>query len=183
MFESPGRRAAGVVVCLAALCGLFVLGGVGWPTPVDSTPAPEALDAAPAAYVGEAVELHGVVVDTSPTVVAVEHDAGVLMVELADAPEASVGDDVALYGEWRDGGAAGTDGVLVVDRDRAVVRAPWEIAYMYGVSVVGVLLVVARVLDGWRVSRRELAFVPRARRLSRALRGGDDRVPRGDDDG
>jgi hypothetical protein len=63
------------------------------------------------------------------------------------------GDDVWLYGSVR------ADGDVAVER--AVVRAPWEIAYLYAVSLVGGLLTLHRVRRTWRFDRDRCLLVPR----------------------
>lgn len=166
-------RGATLAVLAAALCALFVLGGAGWPTAPSSPPSYEEFDRNYDAYVGETVEMGGTVVETDPVVVEMDYETGLssettYRIELVGALEADVGDGVYFYGEVR------PDRRVAVDAERTVVRAPWEVQYMYAVSVVAVLLVVARFVNGWRFRPRALAFAPRERSLYRRWRGDGD---------
>lgn len=169
MDDVAGRRAA-VAVLLLALCGLFVLGGADRPTSPSRTPGYEDLDRNYDAHVGQTVEVGGTVVETEPLVVEFEYDTGVyeaatFRLELEGALPAAVGDDVSVVGEVR------PDRTLAIDADRSLVRHPWELSYMYGISVLAVLLVGARLLNEWRVRPRRLQVVPRQRTLLQQWRG------------
>lgn len=166
----PGRLAA-LVVCVSALFGLFVLGGSGWP----AEPSP-GLDLSepsvePEAHAGESVQTGGVVVDTDPVVLEIDREDDPLRIEIENAP-----DDVQVGEQLTVDGTLTADGTLEANPDRAVVREPWEIQYMYAVSIVGVLLVVGRAVDGWRFEPRTLTFHPRSTPLHRrVLRGEGER--------
>jgi hypothetical protein len=173
MSDELAVRGAAVAVLLVALCGLFVAGGAGWPTPTSPPPSYEELDRNYDAHVGEAVEVSGTVVETDPVVAEFGYDAGVFgeetyRLELANAPPVEEGDDVLVYGELR------PDRTVAVDAERSVVREPWEGRYMYGVSLLAALLVAARLVDGWRFRPLELRIVPRERSLYRRWRGERD---------
>jgi len=83
--------------------------------------------------------------------------------DLTDGPtvvvrglDAAPGADVWLYGTYRGDGTIRTH--------RAVVRAPWEMPYLYAVSALGGLLTLGRVVRTWRFDADEWAFVPREER-------------------
>ncbi|QLD88829.1 hypothetical protein HWV07_07210 [Natronomonas salina] len=166
-------RGAAIALCLLALSGLFVLGGAAWPASPHVEPSEAELDRDYAAHVGETTSIGGSVVETDPVVIRVSYDTGVyeeasFRLELVGDLEAAVGDDVYVSGELR------PDRSMAVDGDRALVRQPWELGYMYAISFVGVLLVGARFLNGWRVQPRRLRVVPRERSLLQRWRGEAD---------
>lgn len=66
--------------------------------------------------------------------------------------DADPGADVWLYGTYEDG---------AIRSGRAVVRAPWEITYLYAVSALGGLLTLGRVVRTWRFDAERWRFVPR----------------------
>ncbi|AXG10421.1 hypothetical protein [Haloplanus rubicundus] len=66
--------------------------------------------------------------------------------------DADPGTDVWLYGTYEDG---------TIRSDRAVVRAPWEITYLYAVSALGGMLTLGRVVRTWRVDTDRWVIVPR----------------------
>jgi hypothetical protein len=172
MLDSPPARGAAVLALVFALCGLFVLAGTD-STGARSSPSTAALDANYEAHVGEPIETGASVVETDPTVVEIEYDAGVFdertyRLRLEGAPPAGVGDEIYLYGELR------PDRTVAVDRDRSVVRSPWEPRYMYGVSIVAAVFVVVALANGWRLRPRTLSLVPRERTLYGRWREGPD---------
>ena len=109
------------------------------------------------AYVGERVTLSGTVVGTDPLVVDIEYGTGEsFRATLADADQSvSEGDQVSAFGTLE------SPSTLVAER--VVVREPWELWYMYGVSFLGGLWVLVRTLRRWRFDAEQLAFVPRER--------------------
>ena len=166
-------RGAALAVLLLALCGLFVLGGTDWPMAPDPPPSAEDLDENYERHVGDTVETAGTVVETDPVVVEVQYDSGVFgeteyRLRLEGAPPAAVGDNVYFSGEVR------PDRTVAVDTERALVRAPGEITYMYAVSALAALVILARFVNGWRLRLRRLAFTPRERTLYRRWRGETD---------
>jgi D-arabinose 1-dehydrogenase-like Zn-dependent alcohol dehydrogenase len=66
--------------------------------------------------------------------------------------DADPGADVWLYGTYDDG---------TIRNDRAVVRAPWEITYLYAVSALGGVFTFGRALRTWRVDTDRWVVVPR----------------------
>lgn len=85
--------------------------------------------------------------------------AGGTVVDLDGGPrvvvrnlDAAPGDDVWLYGTYRGG---------TIRNRRAIVRAPWEITYLYAVSLLGGLLTLGRVVWTWRIDTDEWCVIPR----------------------
>lgn len=172
MLRDQLPRVAAMGVCLLLLGSLFVLGGTGWPEDPGAGPGVDIEDPAvdPQTHASEFVETGGIVVSTNPVVIEIEtDDGGTDRITLENAPDVEDGEFVTVSGTLTE------DGTLVVERKRAVTREPWEIAYMYLVSVVGVLIVVATGIDSWRVNVRTLSVEPRDRPLHRTIfdRGGD----------
>lgn len=154
-------RGLAALLLLAVLGGLFVAAGADQPRPeVGDYPGDDEVGPNPNSYVGQQVSLGGSVVATEPLVVAVEYGTGetvhVTMTGI-DRP-VSTGDDVTAFGTLTE------PRTLAVER--AIVREPWELWYMYLVSFVGGAWVLTRTLRRWRVDLDSLAVVPRDTPLS-----------------
>ncbi|WP_426962291.1 hypothetical protein [Haloparvum alkalitolerans] len=107
------------------------------------------------------------VVDTDPVVIEVEADGPgeePQLLTLENAPPVAEGQNVIVAGELTD------DGTLQVDPDRAIVREPWEVLYMYGISTFAALLIAGRGINGWTVDRETWSVVPRDVPLHERLR-------------
>lgn len=157
MSDSSARRSrlAAIAVLLLALFGLFVWGGTVAPDPsMNAYPDEDEVGPAAGQYVGERVTLGGTVVETAPVVVRVPYADGSMNVTLQSVEQpVDRGDSVTAFGTLRD--------ERTLAAERVVVRAPWEMRYMYVVSFLGGLLVLARIARQWRFDREELAMVPR----------------------
>lgn len=84
---------------------------------------------------------------------------GGTVVDLDDGPrivvhglDATPGTDVWLYGTYRE---------RTIRSHHAVVRAPWEITYLYAVSLLGGLLTLGRIVRTWRIDTDGWHVVPR----------------------
>lgn len=166
MLQEQLPRFVAMGVCVLLLGGLFVLGGTGWPEDPSAGPGIDIGDSEiePEAHAGEFVETGGTVVSTDPVVIEIEtDDGGTDRIELENAPSVEVGEVVTVSGTLTE------DGTLVVERERAITREPWEIAYMYLISIVGVLVVVATGIDSWRFDVRTLSVEPRDRPLHETI--------------
>lgn len=157
MIETPGQRVIAVLCCLLALGGLLVAhGAVGYDPDRNTYPGNEEVGTSYTEYVGDRVVLAGTVVETDPVVL--EGSAGVddefQVTLLGFKEDVSTGDDV-----WLAGTVEPEDAVAV---ESAIVREPWEIQYMYVVSLIGGLWVLGRFLRGWRFDLKQVAFVPRS---------------------
>lgn len=161
------RRWIAVLALTAALVGLFVAYGAVDPDPsVHDYPEGEDVAAQPDAYVGERATLYGEVVSLDPVVVEVEApDGESVRITARDAPPVEVGQHLIAHG------TVGPGPTFRVEE--ATVRDDWQFDYMYAVSAVAGLWVLARAVDHWRFDVRRLGFAPRDRPLSDALRGGD----------
>ena len=142
-------------ICAGLLGGLFLLAGVGYPAPPDSGPDLADPDVSPDEFAGEHVETGGEVIATDPVTIEIEDGTSTQRLPVENAPDVHVGQEIIVDGTLT------TDGTLVVNRDRAVVREPWETTYMYAISVLGALFVAVRILDGWRFDPKAIAFSPR----------------------
>lgn len=148
-------RICAIGICVGGLIGLFILGGIGYP----SAPSP-GLDLAdpatdPTDHAGEYVQTGGTVGGTDPVVIEIEGPAGIQRLPVEDAPHVEMGQDVVVDGVLTE------RGTLRARAERAVVRAPWETTYMYAVSVLAALVVALRGIDGWTVDGKTKTIVPR----------------------
>ncbi|WP_312911156.1 hypothetical protein [Natronosalvus caseinilyticus] len=155
-----GRVLAGLVL-LALLVGCLLLAGATSDELLESE-RPDQMDVRQdrAAYVGEQVVIGGFVVETDPVVVATlaSGHGRFTFVDvddrLLDTDEPlEVNDRVNAFGTLED------ESTLVVER--AVTRESSDSGYLYGVSVVGGLWIIGRLVRQWRFDRTAFAFVPR----------------------
>lgn len=158
-------RALGIAMCLGILTGLFILGGMGWPTDPGTDVGPEVDELAgdAEATVGEDIAASGVVIDADGPLVELQNRNTAVTVELdgsnADLAGLQEGTEVTFYGEITDAG------VIDVQSDRIATRAPWERQYMYVISVIGAVLTGLVGANYWQVRPRQLRFEPRDRPL------------------
>ncbi|WP_248896704.1 hypothetical protein [Haloplanus halobius] len=153
------RRGIAIALLLALLGGLCVQYGA-------LTPAPESHrypgnghvasgDVAP----GDRVVLAGTVrsVDGERAIIELDDGPPIVVRELRDG---AVGDATPTPGDdvWF-AGVVRPDGSVTVER--ALVRAPWEITYLYSVSALGALLLLVRFVRTWRFDTDHVRFVPR----------------------
>jgi hypothetical protein len=143
-------------VALAALCTLLLalLVGYGTVTPDPSAGRFPGNDEIGAGTVdaGDRVVVSGTVRDETSggTVVDLDDGPRVVVHDLDAAP--APGDPVWLYGTYHDG---------TIRTRRAIVRAPWEITYLYAVSLLGGLVTFTRVAWTWRLDTDGWHVVPR----------------------
>ena len=161
----PRARAVAIAVLLAVLVGLFVAAGTQTSDPgLNDYPGEDEVGPDPGAHVGQQVSLDGRVVGTDPLRMEVEYGTGETFEVTVTGvdPTVSAGDHLKAFGTLEAEGR--------LSADRVVVREPWELWYMYAVSFVGGLWVLARTVRRWRVDADRLAVVPREEPL---LVGGD----------
>lgn len=165
MLKRQLPRLVAIVCCVILLGSLFVLGGADWPQNPEAGPGVDIEEptVTPEFNPGAFVDTSGIVVSTNPVVIEIETaDGGTTYLELANAPNVETGQHVDVTGTLTE------DGTLDVSRERAVVREPWEIVYMYLISVVGALLVVGIGVNSWRLDLQRLSVEPRERPLHEA---------------
>jgi len=155
MLATPRSRLLALTILLAVLAALFVSAGTIEPDPADNKyPSAEDVQEHPDRYVGDLVRVDGTVVDTEPLTVETTEAAETLrfVVENVDR-DVAVGDQLIAFGTLQpDNRVAATD---------TVHRQPWETQYMYVVSFVAGLWVLARLLNNWTVDTATWSVVPR----------------------
>ena len=152
----PWARALAIAVVLAVLVGLFVAAGTQTPNPgLNDYPGEDEVGPDPGTYVGQQVSLDGRVLGTDPIRIEVEYGTGETFAVTVTGVDRTVsaGDHLNAFGTLEAEGR--------LSADRVVVREPWELWYMYAMSFVGGLWVVARTVRRWRVDADRLAVVPR----------------------
>ena len=165
MSDAPARSRPSVRFTVVVLL-LIVLGGLlVWAGTLSAADAPrdypdeDEVGPDRSAHVGDRVVLSGTVVGTDPVVITVEYGTGQSFRATLPGVDrsASTDDRVTAFGRLED------PSTLVAER--VIVRQPWELWYMYGVSFLGGLWVLLRTLRRWRFDAERLAFVPRERPL------------------
>lgn len=156
--DASEHRPRVLAFCVLVLClvGLLVWAGTIGPNPaMNDFPGNGEVGPNPEAYVGERVGIGGVVVATQPVVIEMEYGLdGRHEITLTNLDESvEVGQDVSAFGTLTD------EQTLAVER--ALVRSPWERWYMFVVSFLGGVWVLARLVRDWRVDADRLALVPR----------------------
>jgi len=146
------RRGVAIVACSVLLLALLVGYGTLTPDPAAGRFPSNGAVGAETVESGDRVVVAGTVRRDTPegTVVALDGGSRVVVRGLDAAP----GADVWLYG---------TDHDEAIRAERAIVRAQWEITYLYAVSVLGGLLTLGRVARTWRVDTDRWQVVPRDR--------------------
>ena len=144
------RRSVAVAVLLLALVALLVAHGSLTPDPTAGRfPSNGAVDAGTLTE-GDRVVVAGTVRGDAPGGTRLALDGGPTVV--VRGLDADPGADVWLYGTYRD---------ETIRSERAIVRAPWELTYLYAVSALGGVLTLGRVVRTWRVDTDRWVVVPR----------------------
>ena len=154
---TPRSRLLAIGCCLLILGGLFVWMGMAEPNPdrhnyPDDTHLTEDYDA----YVGQQATVHGIVVETDPLVIETGESIRLTIVDSEAEP--TEGEHLTAFGT--------VEPDQTIDAESSFTREPWEMAYMYGVSLLAGLWVLVRFVRRWRFSTTEWAFVPRNTPLS-----------------
>jgi hypothetical protein len=157
---------------LVALFGLCVWYGTYGVAPgLGAYPTEQVVASAPAAYVGDAVTLSGIVVGTDPVEIRIASGGTrrTLTVTEVDAP-VERGDQLQVFGHLVDEGTVRATNAFAVP--------PGDYLYSYFVSFAAGLWVLARLLTQWRLdSTRGLVRrldAPTLDGLRRRLGGDDD---------
>lgn len=166
MLDSRAGRLAAVAALLVALLALAVRYGAATVRPAPELafyPAEDHLAADYGAYVGQRVQVSGIVVGVDPVVIVAEYEtwaggryrAGELHLTITNyAGSVAPGDRLQVFGTAR------PERTVRAERTVAVPGANYR--YMYGVSFLAGLWVLARLVRGWTVSWDDLAIRPRA---------------------
>jgi hypothetical protein len=144
------RRGVAVPLLLLALVALLVAHGTLAPHPAAGRfPGNDAV-ATGTVTTGDRVVVAGTARGDTPDGTRLDLDGGPSVT--VRGLDADPGADVWLYGTYVDG---------TIRNDRAVVRAPWEITYLYAVSALGGLFTLGRLLRTWRVDTDRWVVAPR----------------------
>ncbi len=147
-------RFIAISVLLVALFGMFVFYGAAEPAPEHNDyPGEDDLATNYEQYVDQQVELGGTVVETEPMTIAIETDSGTDEYVVQNVPDADHNQELRLFATVH------PDNTL--EAQNTIVRDSWERTYMYAISVLAALWVVARAHRHWRFDIQEWAFVPR----------------------
>lgn len=152
-------RVLGIIALICLLGSLLVWAGTVPPNPDQHRyPGNEQIVEDYDAYIGKQVQVGGTVVQTDPVVLELTHYRGTRTVTVRDVHQpVQPGDRVVVFGE-----AQPND---VIDSQGVTVREPWEASYMYLISFLGGLWVLARLSNGWRLDRDRWTIVPRENRI------------------
>jgi hypothetical protein len=163
VIETRSARLAVLALLLAALVAALVGFGTLTPNPADGRyPGTDAVASDPAQYHGDQVVVGGTVVGTDPIVLEAGYetvrDGGfargtVRFTVTGVATAVDRGDSLQVFG------TLGQDRSIAADE--TVVSSPDGDAYMYAVSFLAGLWVLARLTRQWRIDWKRLAVVPR----------------------
>ena len=159
------KRLLALGLLVGALFGLFFwYGTVTYNPTLNDYPNEDDIATTPEDYVDDRVTLSGEIVATDPVVVELEAEDRMWLVTLEGADEALVRDGEPAPGkEIRAHGTLTAPETLATDR--AFVREPRELTYMYAISLVGAVWMLGRACTGWRLDPDQLTVVPREQRL------------------
>lgn len=160
MGEQLRWRFAALLLLLGLLVVLFVWAGTIEADPADNNyPGTGDILENPDEYVGDRVSVSGTVIDTDPLTIEDETVPGETITFVIDGADVdpAVGDEVIVYGTLQPDNR--------VDAINTVHREPWEAVYMYIISFLGGLWVLARLVNGWTVDTATWSIVPRTEPL------------------
>lgn len=152
-------RALGVLTLICLLCALLVWAGTVPPNINQHRhPGNEEIVTHYDAYVGSEVEIGGTVVQTEPVTLKLTHHRSTRTVTVRDVDQPiEIGDRIVVFGAVQPNN-------VIISRGTTV-RKPWEASYMYVISFLGGLWVLARLVNGWRLDRNRWTINPRESRL------------------
>lgn len=116
----------------------------------------------PGQYIGEEVEVSGIVTSTDPYTISTDFGIDGTMQVTVEGVENDItkGEELSAFGTLTD------NRHLIAHRTSH--RNQWETEYMYLISALGVLWVVRRIFQGWTVNRSQLGIEPRQTRRKQA---------------
>jgi len=164
MIESRKSRLATLCVLFAVLAVLLFWFGIPTSPNPEQGRFPTADDVAADGdiYVGQHVQVTGTVVRTDPVAVDADYEywtgrryrTGTLEFTVTELTTmVRPGQTLQVYGSLRDG--------RTIEATSSSVRPVVNRQFMYGVSALAGVWVLARLVNGWTVDRDEFAFEPR----------------------
>lgn len=151
-----GRRLLALGLLVGLLVGLSVWYGTLAPNAADGRfPGPEAIAVDGGTDIGDRVTVWGTVVATDPVVIETEPRGEPVRFTLTGEPiaGATLGTEVGAHGTLQS-----ADRITV---ERALFQEAWELRYLYVISFLAGLWVLARFLRGWTVDFATLSVSPR----------------------
>lgn len=149
------QRLSGIVALLIVLLGLCIWYGSLAPAPAVGA-YPDGSDIATGSnqYVGSLVFVIGTVESTDPVQIIIETKAGLLRLTIHGVSEnATVGDKLHVFGELRGGHA--------IEAENTVRVRSSGLWYTYAISLLGGLIVLARLIRDWTVDTDNWTLRPR----------------------
>lgn len=153
--HSRYRQLVVVAVLIGVLCGLLVWAGMLQPNPAKNRfPGTTDVLADHSSYVGDRISVAGTVVDTEPLVIELSENGQTQMLTVLDSEtDVETGQRLSVFGTLQS-----EDTIIAKD---SYVRDPANAQYMYVVSFLAGLWVVARLLNGWQLNTTEWTVEPR----------------------
>lgn len=162
MGEQLRWRLVALILLLGLLALLFVWAGTIEPDPADNIyPGTGDIHENPDKYVDDRVSVSGTVIDTDPLTIEDEPVPGETITFVIDGADVdpAIGDELSVYGTLQTNNR--------VDAINTVHREPWEAIYMYVISFLGGVWVLARLINGWTIDTATWSIVPRKEPLLR----------------
>ena len=150
-----------LLICLlaTALVGLFVLHGALQPNPADNHFPGNSEVTSGQLDTGEYVVIAGEVSAIQENRVVIRLSGSDARVDLGEIDgHAEVGDDVWVSGYLRE---TEENADHEIETDRTIVRAPWEIGYMYAISMLAGIWILIRFVRGWTFGTQSFGLIPK----------------------
>lgn len=156
---SRHARVLGIIALICLLGVLLVWSGTVPPNPDQHRyPGNEQIVENYDAYLGKQVQVGGTVVQIDPVVFELKHYKRTRTVTVRDFPQSvQPGDRVVVFGTVQPNN--------VIEGQGSTAREPWEAIYMYLISFLGGLWVLARLINGWRLDCDRWTIFPRENRI------------------
>lgn len=149
------QRLGGIITLLAILGGLCVWYGSLAPAPaVGAYPSDTDIATDNDEYINSMISVTGTVESTNPVQLCIETEAGLLRLTVHGvAVNAAVGDRLHIFGELRN--------EQIIEAENTVRVPPTGLWYMYGVSLLGGTVVLARLIRDWTIDITTWTLCPR----------------------
>ena len=145
-----------MLLLLIALAGVLALTGtITYDPAMNAFPEEDHVGPNPDAYVGQQISVSGEAIATDPVVIRVEYglDNYFDLTLTTFGTTVEEGQHVSAFGTLTD--------ASTLEVERALVRWPWEVWYMYAISIIAAAWVAVRIYRHWRFNRDQFAFSPR----------------------